>query len=276
LDLKQIKQVIDLMKRSDLTAFELEEEGFKIKIKRGADAGVDLKLFVESAYSPEPAQAASTCSAPWPVMTTVWRDAASPTRATASSTCCNRLRPAIVCSTFGRALFMRVPLPAAMITTFKPMPDSRIRWWKLLIIGSVLLVAAGCSALRVAYSNGPTLAWWQLDGWVDADRSQAPAVRAAIDRWFAWHRSTQLAPTAALLAEARAQVMQPVTPEALCRFNERVQTLTQPAIGRALEEAADLLPLLTEAIAPYAGTDTGRAIVVEFEEQDGRLVPVRR
>jgi acetyl-CoA carboxylase biotin carboxyl carrier protein len=38
LDLKQIKQVIDLMKRSDLTAFELEEEGFKIKIKRGADA----------------------------------------------------------------------------------------------------------------------------------------------------------------------------------------------------------------------------------------------
>ena len=142
---------------------------------------------------------------------------------------------------------MRVPLPAAMITTFKPMPDSRIRWWKLLIIGSVLLVAAGCSALRVAYSNGPTLAWWQLDGWVDADRSQAPAVRAAIDRWFAWHRSTQLAPTAALLAEARAQVMQPVTPEALCRFNERVQTLTQPAIGRALEEAADLLPLLTEA-----------------------------
>ncbi len=38
MDLKQIKQVIDLMKRSDLTAFEVEEEGFKIKIKRGADS----------------------------------------------------------------------------------------------------------------------------------------------------------------------------------------------------------------------------------------------
>jgi acetyl-CoA carboxylase biotin carboxyl carrier protein len=35
LDLKQIKQIIDLMKRSDLTEFEVEEEGFKIKIKRG-------------------------------------------------------------------------------------------------------------------------------------------------------------------------------------------------------------------------------------------------
>ena len=38
MDLKQIKQVIDLMKRSDLTAFEVEEEGFKIKIKRGSDS----------------------------------------------------------------------------------------------------------------------------------------------------------------------------------------------------------------------------------------------
>jgi hypothetical protein len=122
-----------------------------------------------------------------------------------------------------------------------------MRWWKLPIIGSVLALAVGCSTLRVAYSSAPTLAWWQLDGWVDADRNQAPAARAAIDRWFAWHRSTQLAPTAALLADARAQVMQPLSAEAFCRFNDRLQGLTQPAIARALEEAADLVPLLTEA-----------------------------
>jgi acetyl-CoA carboxylase biotin carboxyl carrier protein len=36
LDLKQIKQIIDLMTRSDLTDFEVEEEGLKIKIKRGS------------------------------------------------------------------------------------------------------------------------------------------------------------------------------------------------------------------------------------------------
>jgi acetyl-CoA carboxylase biotin carboxyl carrier protein len=36
LDLKQIKQIIDLMKRSELSEFEFEEDGFKIKIKRGA------------------------------------------------------------------------------------------------------------------------------------------------------------------------------------------------------------------------------------------------
>jgi acetyl-CoA carboxylase biotin carboxyl carrier protein len=37
LDLKQIKQIIDLMKRSELTEFAVEEEGFKLKICRGAN-----------------------------------------------------------------------------------------------------------------------------------------------------------------------------------------------------------------------------------------------
>jgi acetyl-CoA carboxylase biotin carboxyl carrier protein len=35
LDLKEIKQIIDLMKRSDLTEFAVEEEGFKLRIRRG-------------------------------------------------------------------------------------------------------------------------------------------------------------------------------------------------------------------------------------------------
>lgn len=37
MDLKQIKQIIDLMKRSELTEFAVEEEGFKLKIRRGTN-----------------------------------------------------------------------------------------------------------------------------------------------------------------------------------------------------------------------------------------------
>ena len=37
MDLKEIKQIIDLMKRSDLTEFAVEEEGFKLKIRRGSN-----------------------------------------------------------------------------------------------------------------------------------------------------------------------------------------------------------------------------------------------
>ena len=35
MDLKEIKQIIDLMKRSDLSEFAVEEEGFKLRIRRG-------------------------------------------------------------------------------------------------------------------------------------------------------------------------------------------------------------------------------------------------
>jgi acetyl-CoA carboxylase biotin carboxyl carrier protein len=35
LDLKEIKQIIDLMKRSDLTELEVEQEGLKLRICRG-------------------------------------------------------------------------------------------------------------------------------------------------------------------------------------------------------------------------------------------------
>ena len=36
MDLKQIKLIIELMKRSELTEFAVEEEGFKLKIRRGS------------------------------------------------------------------------------------------------------------------------------------------------------------------------------------------------------------------------------------------------
>lgn len=52
MDLKQIKLIIDLMKRSELTEFEVEEEGFKIKIKRG----LGDQPIVNQQYSAQPFQ----------------------------------------------------------------------------------------------------------------------------------------------------------------------------------------------------------------------------
>jgi acetyl-CoA carboxylase biotin carboxyl carrier protein len=37
LDLKEIRQIIELMKRNDLSLFLLEREGFKIKLRKGVD-----------------------------------------------------------------------------------------------------------------------------------------------------------------------------------------------------------------------------------------------
>jgi acetyl-CoA carboxylase biotin carboxyl carrier protein len=77
LDLKQIKQIIELMKRSELTEFAVEEEGFKLKIRRGAN-GLPIVSSSRSSNSPfpgineapvaqSPAPAAPATVAPAPV-----------------------------------------------------------------------------------------------------------------------------------------------------------------------------------------------------------------
>jgi len=64
LDLKQIKQIIDLMKRSELTDFAVEEEGFKLKIRR---AGNGLPVVSTSSGSNPPfVPAAPVAAAPAP------------------------------------------------------------------------------------------------------------------------------------------------------------------------------------------------------------------
>jgi uncharacterized coiled-coil protein SlyX len=109
------------------------------------------------------------------------------------------------------------------------------------------LCLAGCGALRVAYSTAPQLAWWWLDGYVDFEREHGRDVKTAIDRWFEWHRSTQLVPYAAFLAQAQAQVMEPASAAAVCGFNARARELLAPALDRGLAQSADLIPGLTEA-----------------------------
>ena len=37
MDLKEIRQIVELMKRNDLSLFLLEREGFKIKLRKGVD-----------------------------------------------------------------------------------------------------------------------------------------------------------------------------------------------------------------------------------------------
>lgn len=52
MDLKEIKTVIELMKRNDLALFEMEREGFKIKLQRGVTGGYSVTHYGESGAPP--------------------------------------------------------------------------------------------------------------------------------------------------------------------------------------------------------------------------------
>jgi acetyl-CoA carboxylase biotin carboxyl carrier protein len=66
LDLKQIKQLIELMQRSDLTEFAVEEEGFKIKIARASNAASAASVVTSAPVAPL-ALSAPAPAAPAPV-----------------------------------------------------------------------------------------------------------------------------------------------------------------------------------------------------------------
>jgi acetyl-CoA carboxylase biotin carboxyl carrier protein len=60
LELKDIKAVIDLMKKNDLSVFEMEKDGFKLKLQKGAG---------EQTVFTAPPPASTTSAAPSPATT---------------------------------------------------------------------------------------------------------------------------------------------------------------------------------------------------------------
>lgn len=140
---------------------------------------------------------------------------------------------------------MRVPLPAAMMTTFNAMRTSFfIRCRQALIIGLTTTLAAtllaGCSAVRLAYDQGPTVVRWWLDGYFDLTDAQQPLIRPAISSWFDWHRRTQLPDYAQWLDRTQRELSEPVTAEQVCRWAEELRGRYELAIDQAL-------PLVVEA-----------------------------
>jgi acetyl-CoA carboxylase biotin carboxyl carrier protein len=69
LDLTKIKQVVDLMKKSDLSEFEIQDQEFKLRIKRdvgGRAAPAATAPAAPVAYAPAPASAPGPAAAPAP------------------------------------------------------------------------------------------------------------------------------------------------------------------------------------------------------------------
>ena len=64
MDLKDIKAIIDLMRKNSISEFEMEKEGFKIRLKRGVN-GVGLPVQYDD-LSPSPVLVAPVANLPSP------------------------------------------------------------------------------------------------------------------------------------------------------------------------------------------------------------------
>lgn len=81
MDLKDIKAIIDLMRKNSVSEFELEKQDFKIRLKRGtngSNTSISLDEAALSGYQPTLALPAGSVSAPQPQLGIVEVDIKSP------------------------------------------------------------------------------------------------------------------------------------------------------------------------------------------------------
>ena len=80
-DVKEIKAIIDLMKKHDLSVFEIEKEGFRLKLQRGAPAPQATTVAPVAAGGPTKAAATGTetpLAAPKPIESVPMKEIVSP------------------------------------------------------------------------------------------------------------------------------------------------------------------------------------------------------
>lgn len=130
------------------------------------------------------------------------------------------------------------------------------------IIGVLLLtlVLGGCSAVRLGYNNGPTLAYWWLDSYFDFDGEQSLRMRNDLQAVQDWHRRAEVPLLAQKLKELQTMAPKPVTTEEVCAIVSELQTRLQVTLERVTPTIAAIAPGLQNAQLDH--------MAKEFERRD--------
>lgn len=124
-------------------------------------------------------------------------------------------------------------------------PSRHILRWAALALGIALLQA--CSAVRLAYNQVPTLAYWQINSYLGLSETQAEKLRSDLGDLHQWHRATMLPRHAELLQKVRQQLPSEVTAEQACSTYAELRSQIDRVIDQIEPRLVLLASQLTEA-----------------------------
>ena len=115
-----------------------------------------------------------------------------------------------------------------------------------------LAALAGCSTVRIGYSQLDTLALWRVDRYFDLDDAQEEVFRTRFRRLHQWHRYDQLPDYADFLAQAKLRLERGLTDEDVHWFLEGLQRRYAIIVERGSDDAAAILLSLTPRQIEFA------------------------
>ena len=141
--------------------------------------------------------------------------------------------------------FHEVAANAGQTAIIPSHPTANIhRWLGFALRGAIALVLlaalGGCSAIRLAYGQAPSLAYWWVDDFVDLTDAQSTALRKDIDTFFAWHRAQELPLYVERLEAWQTMATQDTTAEQSCQQFDILRVAYQRSVERSIEPFARL------------------------------------
>ncbi|MCC8997538.1 MAG: DUF6279 family lipoprotein [Nitrosomonas sp.] len=118
--------------------------------------------------------------------------------------------------------------------------------YRTAVFITLLLLLNGCSMMRLGYDNGPHLAWWWIDSYLEFDKEQTPHAKQVIQDWFGWHRAYQLPEYATWLASVHHKLEGTLTSTQVCNESEQLKKILAPAFDHAVQLSAPIVLKLSD------------------------------
>ena len=122
---------------------------------------------------------------------------------------------------------------------------TRIQRKLLATLGTLFLLIAGCTGLKIGYQQADLLLGWRANTYFDLDRDQRRDFSARLDKLLAWHRSEQLPEYASFLTAAIDKAQRGVKTDDIAWFVDGFRARYRIIVNRGAADATEILSTLS-------------------------------